>query len=114
MRDSRIWLNDIHEAIERIERYSAHGRETFEQDELIQTWVIHHLQVIGEACRSLEPEFREQHAEIPWSQIIGMRHILVHRYFNIDVETVWAVVERDLPELKRQIAAILNTSGERQ
>jgi uncharacterized protein with HEPN domain len=53
MRDDRERLLDILEAIERIEKYTAKGREVFEEDELIQTWVIHHLEVIGEATRSL-------------------------------------------------------------
>lgn len=87
--------------------YAARGREAFEQDELIQTWVLYHLQVIGEAARALSPEFTAQHAEIPWPRIVGMRNILVHNYFSIDVEIVWSVVERDLPQLKQQVEAIL-------
>jgi len=65
------------------------------------------LQILGEAARKLPPEVKEQHPEVPWSQIIGMRHILTHDYFDIDAEVVWAAVENDLPELKRQIEAIL-------
>ena len=84
-----------------------HLLEAFEQDELIQTWVLYHLQVIGEAARALSPEFTAQHAEIPWPRIVGMRNILVHNYFGIDVEIVWSVVERDLPQLKQQVEAIL-------
>ena len=53
MRDDRERLLDIQEAVERIERYAARGRKAFEQDELIQTWVLYHLQIIGEAARTL-------------------------------------------------------------
>jgi uncharacterized protein with HEPN domain len=107
MRDSNERLLDILEAIERIEKYAAQGREDFENDELVQTWIVHHLQIIGEAARALPGNFIDQHPEIDWSEIIGMRNILVHNYFGVDVDVVWAVVERDLPDLKNKIQAIL-------
>jgi uncharacterized protein with HEPN domain len=100
MRDDRERLLDIQEAIERIEKYAAHGREAFEQDELVQTWVLHHLQIIGEAVRTLSPELTQKHSETAWSKIIGMRNILVHNYFHIDAAIVWAVIENDLFILK--------------
>lgn len=107
MRDDRERLLDIREAIERIERYAAQGREAFEKDELIQNWIVRHLQIIGEAARNLSPAFRGQHSDVPWPEIIGMRHILVHDYFGIDVGVVWSAVERDLPALKQKIELIL-------
>ena len=107
MRDDRERLLDIQEAIARIEKYAARGRESFEHDELIQSWVVHHLQLIGEAARALSDAFRGQHAEVPWSQIIGMRNILVHHYFEVDVNVVWSVVERDLIDLKGKVDRIL-------
>lgn len=107
MRDERERLLDIQEAIERIERYAARGRAAFAQDELIQIWVLYHLQIIGEAARALPPEFTAQHSQIPWPRIVGMRNILVHNYFGVDVSIVWSVVERELPLLKQQVASIL-------
>jgi uncharacterized protein with HEPN domain len=56
MRDDREWLLDILEAIERIEKYSSRGRQTFEEDELIQNWILHQLQIIGEALRSISDD----------------------------------------------------------
>ena len=107
MRDRRERLRDILEAIERTEKYAARGKAAFDQDELVQVWILHHLQVIGEAARSLDPELIMDLPEIPWSDIIGMRHVLVHHYFEIDTEIVWSVVERDLPRLKEQVRARL-------
>jgi len=107
MRDDRERLLDIREAIERIEKYAVRGRTALEHDELIQTWVVYYLQIVGEAARSLSSRFRDEHPDIPWSQIIGMRNILAHRYFGIDVDIVWSVVARDLPDLKRKIESIL-------
>jgi uncharacterized protein with HEPN domain len=107
MKDDGERLSDILEAIERVEKYAARGREAFASDELIQVWVIHHLQIIGEAARALSQVLRDEHPEVPWSQIIGMRNILVHHYFGVDVAIVWSVVERELPPLKRQIESLL-------
>lgn len=107
MKDDKERLLDIEEAIERIEKYAFQGRKAFENNELVQNWIVHHLQIIGEATRSLSSQFKEKHSEIPWSKIIGMRNILVHDYFGIDVDVIWKAVERDLPELKQKIKALL-------
>ena len=68
MRGERVRLLDIQEAIERIEKYARQGQEAFEQEELIQTWIVHHLQIIGEAARA--SDLKNQHPEMPWSKII--------------------------------------------
>lgn len=106
MRDDREYLLDIQEAIEQIEKYAARGKKAFESDELIQSWIIRHLQIIGEVVRRLSPKFRNRHPEIPWSEITGMRNILVHDYFSIDTAAVWAAVERDIPSLKMTISKV--------
>jgi len=108
MRDDREKLRDIIEAIEHIEKYAAKGPSAFQAEELIQGWFLRHLQIIGEAARSLSASVKNSHPEIPWSKIIGMRHILVHDYFDIDLPIVWNVVERELPELKKLVTAVLN------
>ena len=108
MRDDRERLLDLREAIERIDKYAAARRSALEHDELIQTWVIYHLQIIGEAARALSPELRDRYSDVPWAQIIGMRNILAHRYFGIDVDIVWSAVENDLPQLKSKIDLILS------
>lgn len=107
MRSDRERLLDILEAIEKIERHRSSDIETFADDELQQVWVIHHLQIIGEASYGLSQQFRASHPEIPWPQIIGMRHVLVHGYFEIDLDIVWAVIEKDLPPLRGAIESIL-------
>ena len=108
MRSDRERLLDVIEAIERIEKYTAQGREAFERDELVQTWVVHHLQIIGEACRAVSDESKRDHPDVPWPKIVGMRNILVHHYFGIDPEAVWQVVEKDLPELRQKLTALIN------
>jgi len=88
MRDNGERILDMLEAIDRIERHSVKGREAFLEDELIQTWVVHHLEVIGEAASKLGQNFRNAYPEIPWPQIIAMRNVLTHEYFGIDLEEV--------------------------
>lgn len=112
MRDDRERLLDILEAIERIERYASRGREAFEQEELLQTWMVHYIQIIGEAARKLSEILRTTHQEVPWPEIIAMRNILVHDYFAVDLEEVWAAVQHDLPDLKHKIQTILQELGE--
>lgn len=111
MRGDLQRVADILEAIQRIERYAVRGRPAFQADELIQSWIVRHLQIIGEAARALTPEFRSRHSAVAWSEIIGMRTILVHRYFDVDPEVVWAVVERDLSLLQRQLNALAEENG---
>jgi uncharacterized protein with HEPN domain len=102
-------LLDILEAIERIEKYAEEGKDAFEADELIQTWIVHHITIIGEACRALSDDFQAAYTNVSWTDIIAMRNILVHHYFGIDKNAVWSVVERDLPELKLNIQTILKS-----
>ena len=106
MRTDRERLLDIAEAIQRIESYANRGRAEFEASELIQTWIIHHLQIIGEAVRALSTETTE-HSEVEWKKNIGMRHILIHNYFDIDKDIVWAVIDNDLPLLKEKVTELL-------
>jgi uncharacterized protein with HEPN domain len=107
VRDDRARLEDIIEAAECIGKYSERGRAAFEHDELIQTWMLHHLQVIGEAARGLSPTFRERYPDEIWSRAIGMRNILVHRYFAIDPDAVWDALKGGVAEIKRKAQAIL-------
>ena len=114
MRDDRGRPQDILDAIKRIEQYAKRGRRVFEEDELVHTWMIHHIQIIGEAASKTTPTFRKTHQHVPWPQIIKMRHVLVHDYLGIDLGEVWAVVEQDLPALKRQVSDILKHPTKRQ
>lgn len=108
MRDDKKRLEDMLEAIAKVEKYASRGYETFNNDELIQTWIIHHIQIIGEAARGLSDHFRTSHDDIPWREIYTMRNILVHDYFGVDLEEVWSVVNQDLPDLKRKLEFLVS------
>lgn len=107
MRSDRERLLDILEAIDKIEQRSSSNIDDFAEDEMQQVWVIHHLQIIGEAASKLSEGLRSAHPGVPWDNMIGMRHVLVHGYFHIDLDVVWAVIEKDLPPLVQSIQIIL-------
>jgi len=107
VKDATVYLRHVRDAIARIERYTAQGREVFFQDSMVQDAVIRNLEVIGEAVRSLPPEVKRQHPEIPWRSITALRNVLIHEYFGVDLEIVWRVVQRRLPNLKRHIGSML-------
>ncbi len=73
--------------------------------------MVWHIQIIGEAARALSPELRDRHPEVPWLDIMDMRNVLVHEYFGIDLDIVWRVIDRELPNLKRKVKAILEQLG---
>lgn len=99
------------DAIERIERYLPNSRAAFDDDERTQVWMVHQLQIVGAACGKLAEEFRGRHPEVPWRAIMGMRHHLVHGYFDVDPDIVWNAVTDRIPELKNQILIALATDA---
>jgi len=109
VRDDRERLTDVLHAVNRILEKTSAGRSAFDKDEMTQVWVLHHLQIIGEAARTLSENFRGRYPDKVWSMAAGMRHILVHQYFEIDADEVWKVVENDLPALQDKVIAILKT-----
>lgn len=109
MRSDRDRLLDIREAIERIYEKLPQANEEFIQSDLLQVWVLYHIQIIGEAANGISPEFQKQHGKIPWKDIISMRHLLVHQYFGIDLEEVLNTAKKDLPLLKEEIDRILTS-----
>lgn len=106
-KSDRDRLADMVAVIGKIERYAARGRQEFEEDELIQAWMVLQLLILGEAASGLSRELRERHTEVPWRRIIDMRNTMVHGYAYVDFEMVWGVVEQDVPRLRPQIARIL-------
>lgn len=107
MRDDRERLMDMLEAVQKIEQYAHDESFSSRDEELLEVWMIHHLQIIGEAASRISNELREKHPEVAWGGMIGMRHVLVHGYFETDRELVWRVVEQNLPTLKMQIEKML-------
>lgn len=110
MRDDLLRFRDMADSIDKIGKYTTAGKEGFMHDELIQVWVVHHLQVLGEAARGVSEEAQQKYPKIPWGKIIGFRNILVHHYFAINPDQIWAVIEVDIPPLKQELGQILSKS----
>ena len=106
MRSDQERLNDILQAISKIVARAPVSLEVFLGDEMLQVWVIYHLQVIGEAARAVSESLRDRHPEVPWPQIIALRNILVHEYFGLNMEQVWTMMSKDLPALGETIGRI--------
>ena len=106
-RSIELYLTDIKEAIDKIEKYVRQMTFTdFEQDSKTVDAVIRNIEVIGEAAKHIPAEVRLKHMEIPWKQIVGSRSKAIHEYFGIDLEILWKTVTEDIPKLKKQIAKI--------
>lgn len=102
-------LQDILDAIDAIDRYTQQGKKAFETQELIQVWVVHHCEIIGEAINALPSELLSEFPEIPWGQIVGLRNRLIHEYFRIDPDVIWDITQEDLPSLRSVVSKILDT-----
>ena len=71
----------------------------FERDRLRQNAIIRAIEIVGEAAGRISPETQRAHPEVPWRQVIGMRHRLVHGYFDVSLPRVWDTVRKDIPHL---------------
>lgn len=112
MREDTSRIIDMLESIERIQKYSKLGKLSFLKDELIQTYIVYNLQVLCEAASNLTNEFKSKHSNIEWHRIIGTRNILVHKYFKLDYDLIWAVCEETLPYLYLDLQQIVSRKEE--
>ena len=108
MRDYELYLYDILEAEKRIEKYTkGFTLAKLNKNPLVLDGVVRNLEIIGEAVKNIPPQVKEKHPEIEWRKIAGLRDILAHEYFGVDVEVIWDIVENKLPDLKVQVKHIL-------
>ena len=102
------YMLDMLLAGRKVQNYTRNvGWEKFREDDLLQNAVMHQIQIIGEAARKVSLQYQQEHPQIPWQAIIGMRNRLVHEYFDIIPERVWEVVETSIPELIRLVEPLV-------
>lgn len=108
-KDPLMFLDHILDSINLIEVYTEGiDKETFLENRQIQDSVIRRIEIIGEAVKNLDHDFKERYPDIDWRDIAGMRDVIVHAYFGVDPQIVWKVVEKDLGPLKFRIEEIMN------
>ena len=105
-KDPRLFLAKILECIERITQYTSSGKADFLSNIMIQDAVIRNLEIIGEASKRVESDYKSAHPEIPWRDIVAARNRLIHGYFSIDRDIVWHTITTDIPPLITALDAI--------
>lgn len=109
-RDWRLRVEDILEAIGRVESYTHDLTfEDFCNDSKTVDAVVRNLEVIGEAARNLDADVTARHPDVPWPDVRDMRNVLVHEYFGVDLAIVWATVKQDQPALGAALRPLLDT-----
>lgn len=108
-RDYKVFLEDILEAIHKTRRYTAGlSQDAFRNDDKTLDAVVRNLEVIGEAVKKLPAKIRSKHPQVDWKRIAGLRDILIHEYFGIDIEIIWDILENKLPVLEREVKKIVS------
>jgi uncharacterized protein with HEPN domain len=102
-KDPDVFIKHILESIELIENYTANKTfSDFIESVQLQDSIIRRIEIIGEAVKNLPAEVKSNYPDVPWKNIAGIRDVLIHKYFGIDLELTWQVVQKDIPYLKRE------------
>jgi len=108
MRDYRLYLDDIFEATRKIERYiKGLTFAKLKSNDLAIDAVVRNLGIIGEAAKNIPTNIKEKYSDIEWRKIAGLRDILIHEYFGVDLDVLWDIIKNKVPALRKQVARIL-------
>jgi uncharacterized protein with HEPN domain len=106
-REPRLRLQDMLDAIDKIEARSGDSLAAFMHDEMLQVWALYHLEVIGEASIHVPDVIKVDNPDVKWSGIAATRNLLAHDYFQVDLEMAWEMIVGDMPVLRAQVTRIL-------
>jgi uncharacterized protein with HEPN domain len=111
-RDESLYLTDIQEACEKVLRFTkGMTYKDFVNDDLHFDAVLRNLEVIGEAVKNISDETQQKYPNVKWRKIAGFRDIVAHEYFGVNEETVWDIVENEVPALLAIVKIILAESN---
>ena len=114
-RQTNFLLEDIIEAIEKIQQYiSGLSYQQFVRDDKTIDAVVRNFSVIGEAASQLPVAAKKKYAQIPWHQVIGLRNRVIHEYFGVDLAIVWKIIHTDLDGLRKKIRGIVSKTKTRK
>ena len=106
-RDSKLYLEDIRQAIEKIEVYTLEiSLYDLQQNNMLLDAVLYNLEIIGEAAKHLPEDLKGKSSEIEWRKITGLRDIVAHEYFGISIEIIWDILKNKLPGLRDAVTRI--------
>lgn len=106
-KDPKILIGHILECIELLDKYTnKRTKNDFFTDTQLQDSIIRRIEIIGEAVKNIPKDIKEKYSDIPWKKIAGMRDILIHEYFGIDLMLTWEVIQTDIPNLKKNMVKI--------
>ena len=101
MKDDKIYIDHIIQSIDRIKTYlTGKDHQSFNEDFLTQDAVIRQLEIIGEAAKHISKALKDKNPQVPWSDISGMRDVLIHGYIDVDTDIVWKTASESISELK--------------
>ena len=108
MKQDKPYLQHIADAIQKIKEYTSLGHETFMEQTHWQDAVIRKLEIVGEAVKHLSPDLKKQYPNVHWRRIAGLRDVLIHDYMGVDMNAVWDITQKDIPEFKKNIQEMLS------
>lgn len=107
MKDNTVYLRHVQDCIRRIEENVAGGRDRFLESHTLQDAVLRNLQTMAESTQRLSEDLKAKYPDIEWRRITAFRNILVHDYLGVDIERVWEITQREVPQLKEAILIML-------
>lgn len=103
-----VFIEHIIDSIEKIEMFmKGISKENFQKNIQLQDALVRRIEIIGEAAKNLPKNFKDNHLDVPWIKMAGMRDKLTHHYFGVDLEIIWKTVNEDIPQLKNYMREIL-------
>ncbi len=109
-RESRLFLEDIVACCDKVGRYTLGlTLDKFRATEMVVDAVARNLELVGEASKRLPDDLRQRYPDVPWRKMAGLRDVIVHGYFGIDIALLWDIAQKDVPVVRHKIAAILAT-----
>lgn len=113
-REPRLYLQDILDSIKKIQQYM--GNLTFDEfvsNDMVIDAVVRNFEIMGEAAAHIPDSIRSAYPNIPWKEMRGLRNVVVHEYFGVDLKIIWKTAQESLPELSEMIKEVLSNLGKK-
>ena len=106
-RAPNLYVHDMLDVINKIEKYIDNlTYEDFTQQGMLIDAILRNLEVFGEAAKGIPDNIKEEYPDIPWKRIIGLRNIVIHGYFGVDLENIWEIISKNIPEVKPAVVKL--------